>query len=165
MITPPFSPPDDDDIPEIEGVFDLTARRSNAELRQKVDDLTVRLAEANLQARDMANRQPTLDHAFSRGEHGKKSTCKYHPSVIVDETKREVRCRYCEESVDAFVVLLEFAKKERHLFNQLEWRRDEMKKLNLELADLKKNRASLRAQVNAAKKRLIQLRAMGAAEG
>lgn len=155
MIIPPSS-----DIPEIEGVFDLTARRSNTELRQKIDDLTVRLAEA----RATVDRLPTLDHAFSRGEHGKKFECKFHPSLIVDETKREVRCRYCDEVVDAFAVLLEFSKKERHLFNQLEWRRDEMKKLGVELADLKMQRTSLRAQVSAAKKRLVQLRAMGADE-
>lgn len=149
--------PDSPDVPEIEGVFDLAARRDANMLRTENEALKGKLEEA-LRERLL----PSIDHVASLGTHGRSggdSRCQFHLAVLVDESKWEVVCRWCGEELDATRVLLEFAKKERMFCNNLEWAKRERRELHEENEKLKKERKNLRAAVLTAKKRLTQLKA------
>jgi uncharacterized protein YlxW (UPF0749 family) len=146
-----------DEPPAVDHVFDLSARRTAKTLQEENATLKERIAELQV----LVDRGP-LDQTKSHGgDDAQPSECKYHLSVLVDESTLTVTCRHCKAKLDPFVVLNEFAKKERQFATQTKWKIDERKALSTEIAQLTKERARLRSQVSYARKTLSEVRAQG----
>lgn len=142
IVTPP-------DVPDLESVIDLTARRDNRALQTRIAELENKLASANETISKRVD--PLL--VETRGEH-RTSECKYHPAFFVDEHTRKITCRWCGSEIDPIEVLIGLSKKERHFVHWLEAYRRETQDLKVEIEKLKAERKNLRAAVAAARKKL-----------
>lgn len=71
--------------------------------------------------------------------------------VAVDHHRRLVECRSCGRAIDPFEFLVAAARREVRWISEAEARRAEVTKLNAEIDELKRQRASLRQQVKRVK--------------
>lgn len=124
-------------------VTDIGVARKAKELRQELDDANATI-ERLQQALKSAAAFTVLDGKLS--EHSKK-TCKYHINIIVDEESPIVQCAHCNTELDPWSVLLEIARKERHLLQWSESYRQDQQNLAGEIERLKAQRSRLRSQV------------------
>ena len=68
-------------------------------------------------------------------------------SVTVDEQTRMLECDKCHRVIDPFDFLFEWAKREQSNVFNINQRRREIKRLGEEIAELKRQRRNLKAQV------------------
>lgn len=78
-----------------------------------------------------------------------------HPAVLVYEDCYRVECAECEEPLDPYNVLLQYARKERNF----QWTREEQRKLDAEIADLKREEKRVKARLERARQRLKETEA------
>lgn len=86
-----------------------------------------------------------------------------HDVVMLNEDSRTVRCRSCGEVLDAFGVLLDFARGERQFNFNLDAGRREIERLRSEIPELTRVRKNLMAAVARAKKMIRDGEAVAAA--
>ena len=120
------------------GIISLAKERTLRELAAANERLVTRIADLEKERTGLTVGKVT--------EHGLKCGIR-HPHVIVDENAPVVECAVCKERLDPLVVLREYAKREKHFMWTLKALRDEAAKLTAEVAALKKERASVRAQI------------------
>lgn len=103
-----------------------------------------RLKDENARLRvELASRVQALD---ATGAH----YCR-NAGVLLDETSRTATCRGCQKTRDLFDVLLEYAHHERNFAFAQKDKQNEIKRLAVELVELKKERANLRAAIRRGK--------------
>lgn len=73
--------------------------------------------------------------------------CGFHPQVLVEEHTGRVYCRVCDQTLDAVMVLLEFARRERNFCYSVNHLRTEAQALRTEVAVLKVERSRLRSDI------------------
>lgn len=124
-------------------VTDIGVARKAKELREELDEANATI-ERLQQALKSTAAFTVLDGAIS--EHSRKP-CKYHIYILVDQESPIVRCRHCDTELDPWSVLLEIARKERHLLQWSESYRKDQQNLAEEIERLKVQRSRLRSQV------------------
>lgn len=152
---------DDDGSPltgsiDLAPVIDLGLARENRALRDRVAQLETAVAA---QQRLLAQQPPLTVN--SEDPH---RSCRFHLHVFVNEHAPKVTCRDCGEELDAYTVLLQYARRER----QFMWIDADLNKrkveIQRELAALEKQRKALRARVRRAGGRPITFMELAALE-
>lgn len=121
-------------------VIDLGKERELRALRTKVAELEQRLAIrldrpiAALVKRDMSDER----HGYQ---------CGFHPQVEVSDNQDEITCSVCGEELNPYVVLRQFVHRERNFVFQMEALQKEQKILAAQVAELKKAKNNLSAQI------------------
>lgn len=94
---------------------------------------------------------------------GARTSGIYHDVVMMNEDSRAVRCRYCGETLDAFDVLLDFARGERQFNFAVDAARREVTRLRSDIEELTKTRKNSMAAVARARKTIQAGEAIAAA--
>lgn len=116
-----------------------------------------------------AGRNPHTLLALEWGEqvHGYKCSARtsgvMHDVVMLNEDSRAVCCRFCGEALDAFGVLLDFARGERQLNFCTDNGRREIARMRVDIEELTRTRKNLMAAVARAKKMIKDGEAVAAA--
>ena len=73
--------------------------------------------------------------------------CK-HVKILVVEHTRLLKCADCEKSIDPFDHIFRFANGQQRIVWNLKYAKIELKEIQDKIADLKKHKINLQAQVN-----------------
>lgn len=122
-----------------EGTIDLGKEREIRQLRAQVAELTEQLAQAD------PLKHSVLAAKSYEETHGLR--CGFHTRILVSMTEAKIWCTVCGAELVPMDVLREYANRERHFIEALEWLRKEKRQLREEVDHLKKERSSLRSQV------------------
>lgn len=126
---------------------ELARQREIKHLRARVGTLEVALDDARKVAAGALHGALAIPNDAHR-------SCAYHMQVSVSLTTPSVTCSECGAELSPLDVLRDFAKRERHFVMLSNDLRQEQSKLRTEIDTLKKQRASLKAQVRDYEKRV-----------
>lgn len=124
-------------------ILDIGKERELRELRKKVTDLETRLSVR--EGRPIAG---VIPRSISDEAHGYK--CGFHPQVEVSDTTPEITCTVCDEVLDPYTVLRQFAARERTFIWGIDSMIKEEKLLKASVEALKREKKNLMAAVRRA---------------
>jgi hypothetical protein len=81
----------------------------------------------------------------------KKSTPCNHPQILLDPGYRVVECKKCNQIIDPFDYLMEWANGDRHLNETRKRIKREIRKINENLKLLRKEERNIKARIRRAK--------------
>lgn len=77
-----------------------------------------------------------------------------HTSIIVDQDRRLLECKTCGRMIEPFDYLYGYATKQQNIVWGLNNAQSELKRLKLEIDELKRQKRNLNSRVSRAKKRV-----------